>query len=290
MWVVLNGQNLHGHGLWQLGGWMDLLQPFFHEIKVSKPFDYALGSCCVDVCTWVLLIGNLPILHSNMRLEWWPSALCNGGLNIFLVCHVISSSHWFYKQFILCFIWLLNVISTCWLYANIVSNYWRNLECLLKPFFARFGPMLHILCFYVSMGVSTDSGCQWWWCGITFIAIFFFLLQHFFWRTSFVPYGTFLLYKSLHCSLGQFFGTRHLVFFSLGRFLPKGNLKILFKCLMFFIIHFIWWQKQLGKGLNPRPLGWRKNLNHCITFFSLKLLCKKYTYNLNHCVGTIKKI
>jgi hypothetical protein len=160
----------------------------FMKLKLQNRFIMRLDLCCVDVCTQVLLLGNIPILHSNMRLEWWPSALC-----IFLVCHIISSYHWFYKQFILCFIWILNVISTCWLYANIVSNYWRNLKCLLRPFFARFGPMLHIICFYVSMGVSTDFGCQWWWCGITFIAIFFFLVQLFFLRTSFVPYGTFLL-------------------------------------------------------------------------------------------------
>jgi len=34
----------------------------------------------------------------------------------------------------------------CWFYANIVFCYWRNLQCLWRPFFARFGPMLHILC------------------------------------------------------------------------------------------------------------------------------------------------
>lgn len=164
----------------QHGRWMDLHQPFLHEIKASKPFDYALESCCVDVCTQLLLIGNLPIWHSNTHLEWWPLALCSGGLNIFLVCHVISSYHWFYKQLILCFIWLLNAVSTCWFYVNIVSSYWRNLECLWKPFFARFGLMLHIICFYVSMGVSTNSSCQWWWCGITLIVTFLLLYASFF--------------------------------------------------------------------------------------------------------------
>jgi len=44
-------------------------QPFFHGIKALEPFDYAFGSCCVDVCTKVLLLGNLPILNNNMHLE-----------------------------------------------------------------------------------------------------------------------------------------------------------------------------------------------------------------------------
>jgi hypothetical protein len=48
---------------------MYLFQPFFHGIKALEPFGHALGSCCVDVCTKVLLPKNRPILNNNMRLE-----------------------------------------------------------------------------------------------------------------------------------------------------------------------------------------------------------------------------
>ncbi len=140
-----------------------------------------------------------------MHLEWWPLALCNGGLNNFLVCHVILSYHWFYKQLILCFIWLLNVVSTCWFYANIIFSYWRNLKCLINPIFARFGPMLHIICFYVSIGVSTNFGCQWWWCGITLIVTFFIPCASFF-EGLHLFLMEFFCHESLHCSLGQLFG------------------------------------------------------------------------------------
>jgi hypothetical protein len=30
--------------------------------------------------------------------------------------------------------------------------------------------------------------------------------------------------------------------------------------------------------------------NHYITFFSFKMLCKKYTYNVDHYVNTVNKI
>jgi len=40
--------------------------------------------------------------------------------------------------------------------------------------------------------------------------------------------------------------------------------------------------------MNPRSLDSKKDFNHYITFFSLKLLCKKDIYSVNHC-GTINK-
>jgi hypothetical protein len=45
--------------------------------------------------------------------------------------------------------------------------------------------------------------------------------------------------------------------------------------------------KKLGKGLNPEPLGWRENFNHYI-IFKEKILCKKYFYNVNYCVGIVQ--
>jgi hypothetical protein len=38
----------------------------------------------------------------------------------------------------------------------------KKIKLLIKVIFARFDLMLHIICFYVSMGVSTNSSCQWW--------------------------------------------------------------------------------------------------------------------------------
>ncbi len=49
-------------------------------------------------------------------------------------------------------------------------------------------------------------------------------------------------------------------------------------------------KKKLKKGLNLGPLHWREDSNHYITFFSLKLLCKKYTYNINHYASIVKTI
>ncbi len=58
---------------------------------------------------------------------------------------------------------------------------------------------------------------------------------------------------------------------------------------MDFFIHFFYWQKQLWKGLNPRPLGSRDDFNHCITCFFFQIVVQKKTYNINHCACRKKK-
>lgn len=61
---------MHGDDYWQRGGWKDFFQLVFHE-ELASPLPYnSLWSCCEDVCSKFLLIGNLSILHNNMRLEW----------------------------------------------------------------------------------------------------------------------------------------------------------------------------------------------------------------------------
>jgi hypothetical protein len=119
---------------------------------------------------------------------------------------------------------------------------------LLRRFFARFGLMLHIICFYVSwlsmvvMWNHTHSNIS------SSLCKFFFEGFHLFLMKFFCFAKFYIFPRAIIWDL-------HLVFFSSRRFFPKGNLNFLFKCSMFFIIHFIWWEKQLGKGLNPRPLG-----------------------------------
>ncbi len=61
---------MHGDDYWQRGGWKDFFQLVFHEEQAS-PLPYnSLWSCCEDVCSKFLLIGNLSILNNNTRLEW----------------------------------------------------------------------------------------------------------------------------------------------------------------------------------------------------------------------------
>jgi hypothetical protein len=49
----------------------------------------------------------------------------------------------------------------------------------------------------------------------------------------------------------------------------------------FFIlgIHFhpfcLWMKKNSGKGLNSRPLGCKRDFNHCISFFSFENNARK---------------
>ncbi len=54
---------------------------------------------------------------------------------------------------------------------------------------------------------------------------------------------------------------------------------------MYFFHPFCLLAKIIGKRIEPR-----KDCNHCVLFFSLNLLCKKDTYNVNHCVVDPKKI
>jgi hypothetical protein len=69
----------------------------------------------------------------------------------------------------------------------------------------------------------------------------------------------------------------------------RTNFLKLFKCHIYFSSILFVGKKKLKKGSNLGPLCWRGDFNHYITFFSLKLLCKKYTYNINHYASIVKK-
>jgi hypothetical protein len=60
--------------------------------------------------------------------------------------------------------------------------------------------------------------------------------------------------------------------------------------LYYFFHPFPFLEKNLRNELNPRPLGWRKDFNHCIILFLKKLLCIKYNYSINHYTCVIKKM
>jgi hypothetical protein len=47
--------------------------------------------------------------------------------------------------------------------------------------------------------------------------------------------------------------------------------------------------KTIGKRVNFRPFSWKKDSTTTSHVFTLELLNKKYTYNINHYVGIVKK-
>lgn len=42
---------------------------FTHKEEALELLDYALGSCCSNVCAEILCFGNLPFLHCHMCFE-----------------------------------------------------------------------------------------------------------------------------------------------------------------------------------------------------------------------------
>jgi len=55
----------------------------------------------------------------------------------------------------------------------------------------------------------------------------------------------------------------------------------------FSSISFMDEKDNLGKGLNPRPLGYKGDSNHCINYFPLKTIFFKKNLTIPHCVGTV---